>query len=121
VRVRQQGVHEEDAHGKARAELRDLHHPSPVERIREGPSDEGHPHQRHELDEAQEADHGRRVGQLVGLEGNRNDRDFRAEQREGLAGEEQPVVPVPAQRSDVDRRHGDDASESARLGDRRQG
>ena len=119
LRARQQGVHEQHGRAQRHPELRDPHHPPPVDRVRERTADDRRQEQRHERDEREQADHGRRAGQVVDLVRDGDERDLRAEERDGEPEPEQAVLAVPAERAEVDRREADEPARAALRDGRR--
>ena len=91
----------------------------PVVRIRERTAEEGGGEDRNQLGGREKPHRQRRARELVHLERDGHEGDHRAEERDRLAGEEQPEVAVTAQRPDVDREQPE--PRGARLGDGRRG
>ena len=101
VRVVEQRVGQQQRHHRGRPELGDEHELAAVERVGQGAADQRHRHDRDELADPERANCQRRAGQVVGLERHCDERDHRAEERDELSQEQQPVLP-PAQRRKVE-------------------
>jgi len=73
------GPEEKEARREEQAELRTQEDPAPVVPVDQWAEPECDEHHRHELDDADHADRGRRLGDRVHLHEQRDDRDLRAE------------------------------------------
>ena len=102
LRVGHEAVREQDAAGSHHPELAEENHSPTVDRVGERSTEEREPEDRDELGQPDQADHERGAAELVGLKGDRDERDHRAEKRDRLADEEQPKLPAPPQRPDVE-------------------
>ena len=84
--------HGERGRGSDHPHLSDRQHPPSVHAVGERPAQERHHDHRPELEQAEQPDERRRVRDDEDLVRKRNERRLRAEVRDHLAADEQPVV-----------------------------
>ena len=94
LRLVEERVEKEDRRREPERELGELEHAPTIYGIGESAADERREEQGDERSQAEKPDRQRRPGEMVDLVRDRDVREHRAEERERLPGEEQPVLPM---------------------------